>query len=129
MANTVTQRTLTGGGSDRKIVRMVHIVSDGSEETDLVVFDNSAFIADVSKGKLAYIYVIGDAGTIRLEWDQTADSPALSLDPQNGMFYDFRNFGGIGNPGAAGATGDLVLTSADLDPGDELTIIFCIEQN
>lgn len=128
MANTVTQRTLIGSGSDKNIVRLIHIVSDGSEETDLVVYDNSAFIADTAKGRLDRVLVCGDAATIRLEWDQTADSPALSVNPSNGIDFDLRQFGGIPNPNGSGATGDLVLSSAALDAGDEVTLILHISQ-
>lgn len=128
MANTVTQRTIVGGGSDKNIYRHIHISSDGSEETDLVIYDNSAFIADTSKGSLQQVWVSGDAGVIRLEWDQTTDSPAFALVPSGADHLDFRHFGGIHNPNGSGATGDLVLTSADLDIGDEISLIIHIKQ-
>lgn len=128
MANTVTQRTLFGGADTKDVYRSIHIVSDGTEETDLVIYDNSAFIADTSKGSLQQVWLTGDAAVVRLEWDQTTDSPILSADGDSGHF-DFRGFGGIGNPGAAGATGDIVLTTNDLDAGDEITIIIHVSQN
>ena len=128
MTNTVTQRTLLGAGSDKNIVRLIHIISDGSEEADLVVYDNSAFVANTAKGKLERVIVGGDAAIIRLEWDQTADSPAIAVSADNGIDWDFREFGGISNPGAAGATGDLVLTTLDMDAGDEVSIIIHINQ-
>lgn len=129
MANTITQRTLLGGGSERNIYRMIHIVSDGTEETDLVVYDNSAFIANTSKGSLRQVWLSGDASTIRLEWDQTADATAFCGSADNGIYFDFRGFGGIGNPGGAGATGDLLLTTSDLDAGDEVFLIIHIVQS
>lgn len=128
MANTVTQRTIMGAGSDRRIIQLIHIVSDGSEETDLVVYDNSAFINDTSKGSLRQVWLSGNDCTIRLEWDQTTDSPAFVGNPVSGTQYDFREFGGIGNPGGAGATGDLVLTTQSLDVNDEVLIILDIVQ-
>ncbi len=129
MANTVTQRTLLGSGSEKNIVRLIHIASDGTEETDLVVYDNSSFVADTSKGKLDRVIITGDAAVVRLEWDQTADSPAIAVSADNGMDLDFREFGGIANPQGTGATGDLVLSTADLDSGDEVTIIIHINQS
>ncbi len=128
MANTVTQRTLMGGGSDKNIYRLVHIISDGTEESDLVVYNNSDFVADTAKGNLKQIWVSGDASVIRLEWDQTADSPAFTCVPGGVDHIDFRHFGGISNPNGSGATGDLVLTSVDLDAGDELSLIIHIDQ-
>jgi len=129
MPNTVTQRTLFGGGSSRKVVRLINIVSDGSEETDLVIYDNSTLIADVAKGALRRVEAWGNSCTCRLEWDQTTDSPIISFDPSNNLKADFSRFGDIGNPGAAGATGDIVLTTAGLDSGDEVTILIEVIQS
>jgi hypothetical protein len=129
MANTVTQRTLVGSGSDKNIVRLIHILSDGTEESDLVVYDNSAFVADVTKGRLVEVLVSGSDCVARLEWDQTTDSPAFAFNPANGGHWCFEKFGGISNPGGTGATGDLVLTTSSLDSGDELTLIIKICQN
>ena len=128
MPNTVTQRTLLGGGKERNIYRSIHIVSDGSEETDLIVYDNSTFMADVNEGKLAQVWLSGNAATLRLSWDQTTDSPAFAGGPENGNHWDFRGFGGIPNPGGAGATGDLLLTTASLDNLDEIFMIIHIIQ-
>lgn len=129
MVNTVTQRTISGSGSDRNIIRIIHIVSDGSEESDLVVYDNSAFINDVSKGSLQEVWLSGSDCVARLEWDQSTDSPAFAGNPSTGGYWDFSSFGGVPNPNGTGATGDLVLTTSSLDSGDELMLIIRIAQN
>lgn len=129
MANTITQRTLLGSGKDKNIVRMINLVSDGTEETDLIVYDNSDFINDVTKGSLVEAWVSGSDCTARLEWDQTTDSPAYAFNPSFGGYWDFRTFGGITNPNGTGATGDLLLTTGALDAGDEITVIVRIIQN
>lgn len=129
MANTVTQRTIIGGGTEKNVIRTIHINSDGSEETDLVVYDNSTLVSDVAKGSLMQVWLSGNACTVRLEWDQTTDSPAFAGDPQHGGHYDFRGFGGITNPNGTGATGDLLLTTAGLDSADEVFIVLHISQN
>lgn len=129
MSNTVTQRTLFGSATTKNVVRLIHIVSDGSEESDLVVFDNSAFVANVAKGKLMRITASGSSCVVRLEWDQSTDSPIISLDPTQTGQLCFKEFGGIGNPGATGATGDILLTTSGLDANDEVTLILEIEQN
>lgn len=117
-----------GSGSERNIYRLIHIVSDGSEETDLIVYDNSTFMNDVNGGSLKQVWLSGNDCTVRLEWDQTTDSPAFAGGPQNGAHWDFRGFGGITNPGGTGATGDLVLTTSNLDAGDEVFLIIHIVQ-
>lgn len=128
MANTITQRTIFGGGSDRLIVRLIHIVSDGSEETDLVVYDNSTLINDVSRGSLLKAVVSGNSCTCRLEWDQTTDSPIASFDPAYVQKVCYEDIGGIKNPNGTGATGDITLTTANLDSGDEVTLVLYIRQ-
>lgn len=128
MANTIEQRTLVGGGSDRNIYRSVSIVSDGTEESDLVIFDNSAFSEDTSKGSLMQVWAGGDAGTLRLSWDQTADSIAFIADADGGGHWDFREFGGIHNPNGTGATGDLLLDTTGMDSGDEVMLVFHVRQ-
>jgi hypothetical protein len=128
MANTVTQRTLFGGGKSRLVIRQINIVSDGSEETDLVVYDNSTMINDTTRGSLLKVVASGNSCTCRLEWDQTSDSPVVSFDPLYTDELCFSKFGGITNPNGTGATGDLLLTTANLDAGDEVTLILHIRQ-
>ena len=129
-ANTITQRTLVGVGSDRNIYRLIHLVSvDGTEETDTVIYDNSTLVANVLKGSLKQVWLSGNSCTVRLEWDQSTDSIAFQGDPINGGHWDFRGFGGIVNPGATGATGDLVMTTGGLDTGDEFWLIIHIVQD
>lgn len=128
MANTVTQRTLLGGANSKNVVHLITIVSDGSEETDLVVYDNSAFINNVNKGNLMAVRASGSDCVCRLEWDQTTDSPAVSLNPAHDQHMCFKSFGGIKNPKGTGATGDLLLTTSGLDAGDEVTLILEIAQ-
>lgn len=129
MTNTVTQRTLVGGGTDKNIYRSIHIVSDGSEETDLIIFDNSTFCNDVTKGSLRQVWLSGNDAVMRFEWDQSSDSPAFAGNPLNSNHWDFRGFGGVCNPNGSGATGDLLLTTNSLDSGDEIFIIIHIAQN
>jgi hypothetical protein len=129
MANTVTQRTLVGSGKDKTIVRLINIVSDGTEESDLVIYDNSALVADTSKGRLTELMVSGSSCQLQFEWDQTTDSPAFTCDPANGTHWCFESFGGISNPNGTGATGDLLLTTTNLDAGDVVSIIIKIAQN
>jgi uncharacterized protein (DUF39 family) len=128
MANTVTQQSISGGASDKIVVRHIHIVSDGTEEADLVVYDNSTLIADVNAGSLLEVAAYGSDCVVRLEWDQTTDAPIISMNPSSGTKVCFREFGGRANPGAAGATGDILLSTANLDAGDEVSIFLTIKQ-
>lgn len=128
MTNTVTQKTLEGSGNSNLVSRTIHIMSDGSEETDLIIFNNSDFIADVSKGRLVKVEATGSNCICILEWDQSTDAEICRFTPVNGFCMDFSKTGGGGNPGAAGATGDLFLTTLNLDAGDEVTITIVVQQ-
>lgn len=128
MVNTVVQRTLSGSPSDKNVYRLINLSSDGSEESDLVIFDNSDFINQVGKGKLMQVWASGSSCQITLEWDQGTDSPIVNFDPAYVQYLDFRSIGGISNPNGASATGDIVMTSANLDSGDVLTLLLHVEQ-
>jgi len=129
MANTVTQRTLYGAANSKNVVRLITIVSDGTEESDLVIYDNSALVNNVAKGRLIRIIASGSSCQCQLKWDQSTDSPAFIFDPANSIDFCFKHFGGISNPNATGATGDLLLTTTNLDSGDVVSIIIEVEQN
>ena len=129
MANTITQRTIVGSGTDRNVYRLVHIIADGATAvSDLVVFDNSAFSNDPTQGSLRQVWLSGNSATLRLEWDQTTKSPAFAGDPVSGPYWDFRHFAGINNPNGAGATGDLLLSASGMAANDEVFILFHIVQ-
>lgn len=129
MANTVTQRTLMGGGKERNVIRLIHILSDGTQESGTVIYDNSAFVNDVTKGNLWRVWVSGSDSIIRLEWDQTTKSPAYAANPVNAPHPDFSKIGGIKNPNGTGATGDLLLTTSGLAANEEVFIIIEIKQS
>lgn len=129
MSNTITQRTLYGGGKDRKIVRLINIASDGSEETDTVIFSNAAFAANTAIGSFLEVEASGSSCQITLEWDQTTDSPICQFDPAYTQKLCFKDVGGIHNPNGSGATGDVVMTTANLDAGDVVTIKITIKQD
>ena len=130
MPNTISQRTLFGDANTKIVARSIHIISDGTEVTDLVIYDNSAFIADVTKGKVIAIHTSGSfAGSLRFEFDATTDTPITSMGiGDNAGTHHFEEFGGIKNPGGAGVTGDITLTTTKLANLDEVHIIIEIEQ-
>ena len=132
MANAVTQKILIDGGTmvGSHVIKQIVIVSDGSEETDLVIYDNSAHVADVLKGIVRRVKATGSSACqCILEWDQTTDSVVCAFEPGAGVDIDYRHVGGIKNPGAVGATGDLLLTTTNLDAGDVITIEIEIGQS
>ncbi len=131
MANSIT-KTIVAGGTTSKYLHLIYrIVSDGSQETGTVLYD-----ADVdgnsstTHGAVMCIQASGKstAGMVRLEWKQTTNSPIASFMAGYGCEYDFSEFGGVPNPGATGATGDIVITTLSLANLEELTIYLKIRQ-
>lgn len=129
MANTISQRTVYGGANTKLLVRSIHVISDGTEETDLVIYDNSAFAADVTKGKVLEIEAHGAyTGSLRFEFDAAADTPITSLG-SNDPKICFRDIGGLTNPGGSGVTGDITLTTTTLANLDQFHILIYIDQS
>lgn len=113
------------------VVQYVSIASDGSEETDLVIYDSSAVATALGKTdtlhcRLNSIRFVSNsaAGVFTIEWDADTDVLALPL-PFGGspLEMDFREIGGLINKGSTGRTGDITLTTTGLAAGDSLTII------
>lgn len=126
MANTITSRTIQD--TRNIVVVLVHIVSDGSEETDTVIFQNSSFFNDATKGKLMQVQLSGADCICRLEWDQTTDSAIGAFNPVNSPKVKYWDIGGICNPKGAGYTGNILLTTANLDASDEVTILLWVKK-
>jgi hypothetical protein len=129
MSNTVTQRTVYGDASTKEVVRLITIISDGSEETDLVIYDNSTLFNKPTQGSVLEIECTGSSACQMLfEWDQNTDSPIAALDPGASPHMCYRRFGGVTNPNGTGATGDVLLTTTNLDSGDVVTILLTVRQ-
>lgn len=131
MANTVTQTTDFGGGSSRRVLRTIVISSDGTEETDLVIFDHSAFANSSKYASVENIQVFGKAAaaaTAAIEFDATSDDAIVSGSINEGFEVDYSRIGGKPNPGSTGVTGDIVLTTTGLASGDIFTVKLLVKQ-
>lgn len=133
MANTVTNFRAIAG--TKRVVQYVNIASDGTEETDLVIYDSSAVatvlgMTDSLHCKINNITYSTSSvlGVVKLEWDADTDVLAWSLPPYSGHgFYDFSRYGGLENQASTGITGDITLTSTGLAAGDSISLIIEVE--
>jgi len=128
MANTILQRTLVGSGKDAKVVRLINLKSDGSQESGTVIFQNSSFSNIAGHGSLLKVKLSGSDALVHLDWDQTSPSHLFSANPVNNPDFNFEDFGGIVNPNSTGATGNILLTTSGLASGEEFTLIITIQQ-
>jgi hypothetical protein len=128
MPNTITQTTTVLGLN--KVVRHIGITSDGSEETDLVIYDSSAIASSLGIDDplncriLSVHYSVASAAFVGLlEFDATTDTHALALPAYSAGAIHLRDVGGIPNTAGSGKTGDILLTTTGLAPGDAITLV------
>ncbi len=129
MVNTVTNAAPIVAGTER-IVQYVCIDSDGSEETDLVIYDSSAIAtlikkADSLKCRINSITYSTNSvlGVVHLEFDASTDVLAWALPCQNSGHFCFEKHGGLVNRAGSGITGDITLTTTGLVAGDKVTLV------
>ena len=135
MPNTITNTVINT--STKEAVVYVTLSSDGTEETDYIVFDSSAVATtlgttDPSDSAIISIYgSISAAATARawLEWDASTDVLAFDLPPQESIKANFRSIGGLPNQGGSGKTGDITLTTTGLESGDKITLILHVRRD
>lgn len=134
MVNVVTNTRVALG--NRSVIQQIQIASDGSEETDLVVYDSSAVAAALfpvrtnplncairrimysTNSKLAVVHI---------EWDASTDVLAWSMPAGGDGVYDFSSFGALKNVAGSGITGDIVLTTTGLVAGDSISLILEVD--
>src|SRR3990167_10726448 len=114
MVNTVTSQTII----DDKVnlIVKVHIASDGSEETDLVVIDASSFTPVFTNEQLLQLDVSSSSAALQalLRWDASTDVPIVALPANTYHTLNWREFGGLPNNAGTGRTGDILLTTLGL---------------
>lgn len=142
MANTITNAAISRG---RTIVKYVTLVSDGSEETDYVVYDSSAEAAVSTndgvrvdplncrimkvEGCLTVLDETAVDISCYLEWDASTDVTAFTI-PKNRPFkFCFEEEGGLVNQGGSGKTGDITMTTTGLESGDRLFLVIHVQPN
>lgn len=128
MANTITQTTISA--NLKKVVKHIMIESDGSEETDLVIYDSSAVattlgIADPLKCTVLEVRATAcaPAAQMVLQFDATTDVAFAAICPASNTTLCFKDLGGLKNTAGSGITGDITLTTLGLAAGDQVTIV------
>jgi len=127
--NVITNKRIISG--TKRVIQYISIDSDGTEETDLVVYDSSAVATEIGKVDslmctiLSITYSTSSVlGINKLEWDGTTDVLAWSLPLAAGTgIFDFTKFGGLKNTAGAGITGDVLFTTTGLVAGDVVSLI------
>lgn len=133
MANVVTNTRLMAHNT--RVVQYIVIDSDGTEETDLVVYDSSAVatvlgLTDTLNCKIRSISAIVNAAAaarVDLEFDADTDVQALTIPAMQPFEMCFDPVGGLKNTSSTGKTGDITLTTTGLEAGDSIIIILEVD--
>jgi hypothetical protein len=138
MANTITNKTVYAGAN--RVIKYITLVSDGSQETNTVLYDSSVIatavgLADPLTSNIESVYASVSAAStarIKLNWDATTPVLALDIPPVTSIVKaDFRRhipIGGLPNQGGTGITGDITLTTTGLASGDLMTLVLEIKR-
>lgn len=136
MSNTKTLVNVLASGTTAVIY--LTLASDGTQETNYVVYDSSVIatalkIADPLTCTLVSVKSCSTSpvGKCVLRWDATTPILAWTL-PYAGsspMDMDFRPIGGLKNQGGSGITGDITLTTTGLASGDSLALVLIVRVN
>lgn len=120
MADTVDSLVVFSG-NNRYVVRLTNI-SDGTGESGVIKVDKSALIGPDGVNAPSKLVLeemqwsIQGFSSVRLAWDHTTDDEISVLGSGNG-FFNFKNAGGLVDPGSTGGTGDILLTTAGAASG------------
>lgn len=141
MANTITTKTILA--TKARIILYVTLASDGTNETNTVIYDSSvqaaALVPPISDPLTSTILRVrayaSTASTARvvLRWDATTPILALSIPTgQEAIEQDFQHsIGGLPNlaKGNTGVTGDITLTTTGLASGDSIDLVLEVRPN
>lgn len=116
MAHTITKQTIVDGHYRNTVVK-INIKGDGAsaEFNKQILFDASDYATGSTDNKLMQIQYFLNGFTAELFWDATTDVPLISLNKDIDRKEKFWRVGGIVNNGAAGRTGDILISTSGLN--------------
>ena len=112
MVDTVNISTLRDA-NDRYVIHFTN-EGDGTGESNVIKVNLSNFVlkngsAPTSSRIMKITYSGGSYNYVVLRWDHTTDDEIAVLSGNGEL--DFKTWGGKGDPGSAGDTGDILLTT------------------
>ena len=119
MADAVATKVLVQNGID--YIASFTNVSDGTGESAVVKVDVSALRPSVTAMHIEKIWYSCYGMSVSILYDATTDDRMLVL--QGDGVMDFREIGGMPNPGSAGVTGDILFTTNGHTSGDTYSIV------
>lgn len=122
MADSVTSQTLFSG--DKRVVMLFTSVSDGTGEAAVQKVDISALPGAPAKVKINRVEYSVEGMAMLVAFNHAAPDTALVL--RGSGCFDFGCYGGLQDPGSAGGTGDLEMTTVGAADGATYSILLDI---
>lgn len=135
MANTVTQRTIFGSGTEKRVNRSVVVQYVDTATGTITIADASTFTGPDGPDNANAVdyfsitsiqYDLSDGVSVVILFDATSDVPAITLSGQGEL--DFSKIGGLVDPKATGYTGDILATYAGMGAGDNIYLNFWLKK-
>lgn len=134
MANTINNTQLISGSKTRIIY--FTLSSDGTQETNLVVYDSSSYPGiDSLNCSIRQMWCSVSTGsttmTAALKYDATTPVLAMPIPCVYGpsWYLDFRDIGGLKNTSGVGKTGDITLTTTGMASGNLMSFVIEVDPN
>uniref|UniRef100_A0A6M3J1D0 Putative structural protein n=1 Tax=viral metagenome TaxID=1070528 RepID=A0A6M3J1D0_9ZZZZ len=115
---------------DRNTVIKWLLIGDNKagDETDTIVFDASEYKTASLDNKLYKIQFMTDGVSAILNWHADTNIPLFSLPGNQAGSMSFYDFMGIVNNTGSGKTGDILITTNNLNDGDSIVLILYVKE-
>lgn len=130
-ASTIILTTLQEDKDKVVILVQIGLDGDGTELASAAIFDVSAFTVGgaSSEVRISEIHANLGAFSVVIENDASSNTDAIVLSGPSEIHLDSHVLnGGLVNSGGAGKTGDLAITSTNMDAGEGGSIILFLDK-
>lgn len=128
MANDITTQVLEDGLHNTIIKWTLIGANKTGDETDTVVFDASAYKTASIHNKLYKLQYTLVGISASLYWDATTNLLLFSLPGNEARTVNFEKYGGIINNAGAGKTGDILISTNNMNDGDSAVLVLWVQE-
>jgi hypothetical protein len=126
--NIIETQVLEDG--DRNTVIKWILIGDNKtgDEVNTIVFDASEYKTASLSNKVYEITYTTDGVSARLDWDATANILLYSLPGNHSGSFRHKTDNSIINDAGAGVTGDILITTNNMNDGDSITLLIWMKE-
>ena len=128
MANDITVQVIEDGEKNTIIKWDMIGANKGGDEIDTVIFDASLYKTASLYNRLYEIWYSTVGFTAILNWAADTPIPLATLANNLPAHFLYDEFGSVSNDTTTGRTGDITITTNNLNDGDSITIILYVKE-